>query len=126
MADILKATVCVMFQNMLHWNCIVSLFLYISVVSWAKFCRYTITRTNFLMTTISVSIDPTAPVLPACQIFSAKQDPALQNKISKEILDLAGNYFGHLEIPDWFSVTFSPQCVARENHGLWRVSVSTR
>lgn len=88
MADVLKATVCVMFQNIQHWSCIVFLFLYTSVILWAQFCCYTAKRNNFLMTTISVSIDPVAPGLPACQIFSAKQDPEFQNKISSEILDL--------------------------------------
>lgn len=59
------------------------------------------------MTTISVSIDPIAPGLPACQIFSAKQDPEFQNKISSEILDLAGNYFEHLKIPNFDSASLS-------------------
>lgn len=96
-----------MLQNILQWSCTVSWFLYISVVPQAKFCHYTITRTDFLMTTISISIDPIAPGLPAYQTFPAKQDPALKNKISREILDFAGNYFGPLEIPDFDSASLS-------------------
>jgi len=57
------------------------------------------------MTTISISIDSAAPGLQASQIFSAKQDLTFKNKISREILDLAGNYFGHLEIPGFDSVS---------------------
>lgn len=59
------------------------------------------------MTRISISVNPIATGLPAFQIFSTKQDPALQNKISKKILDLAGNYFRNMEIPDFDSALCS-------------------
>lgn len=90
-------------------HCIVFLFLflYISATPHAKFCHYTVQRTISLMTTISISTVPITAGLSACQAFSVKQDPAVQNKISKEIPEIAGNYFGHLEIPDFDSASLS-------------------
>lgn len=52
-------------------------------------------------------MDPIATGLPAFQFFSTEQDPVLQNTISKKILDLAGNYFGNSEIPDFDSASCS-------------------
>lgn len=95
------------------------LLLYISATPLAKFGHYTARRTISLMTTISISTVPTAAGLLACQAFSVKQYPAVQNKIFKEIPDIAGNYFGHLEIPDFDSASLSTsKKMARENRDL--------
>lgn len=59
------------------------------------------------MTTIIISTDPFAPESSACQAFQTKQDPAVQNKMSEEILELTGDDFGHLEIPDFDSASLS-------------------
>lgn len=71
MADNLKAIVGVMFQNILHWT-LHSVFTLGLLCHNAKFYHYAIRRTYFLMTTVSISIDPIAPRLPVCQIFSTK------------------------------------------------------
>lgn len=116
-----------MFQNVLYWSYNVSLFLYTSVLLQVRFlllhhqknqfyknCNQYLYRFNCTwVTTLSSVLSQTGSTMSKYNLQGNTR--ACRKKICRL-----------LNPWPWFSIAFNPQCIARENHDLQSVSISTK